>query len=624
MKTLFTIALLWASVAFAQSEQFELTATEIKALKGSVVLNGLDSTGLFISVPQNVALYSDDHFSSNSFLQMKRVERGASWTQFEAPKVLMPPVGAGDEGGFACNRKNAKVYFTAAMDGKWNGNSVLFEADRDGSNAIPMTVNEEGSSIIHPFLTEAGDQLFFASNRGGVGKYDIYYMNALPSGWSAPIRLKGEVNTAYNEVSPSLRNGDVWFASDRPGVGKFDLYYSERLSQWTNAQAAPFNTEADELNCYWLTKEVGLMTSDRGGLDKIYKVATISNVPKLTGLTALLECAGTPVQFATVSMYNDLNERILFNSTSDGGAFALGELEPKKSYRVKFEDAPADILAKSLLYILNEEGKRIMVFSPGKNGWYILEMLPMEDLEAMQFIDNEDQTSLLSIAVEGQVYESTPGDIGDGETISILDEKGEIMALAYTTDLGKFRFDELSPDATYTFKLDEESKALRMVILDRGEEVAIPIENGVAVYERISAEDRVNLNDENGNPIVIRRNDVFIIQNIYYELNSSYLTTEAKQKLSELAAILKNNPRIAIELSSHTDARGEREYNQELSLRRANSAVAYLTSVGIDASRMSTKGFGEDQLLNHCSDGVECTEEQHAENRRTEIRVITN
>lgn len=624
MRYMLCIALLSTLSTIAQ-ETFDIQKVEIKGVSGPVIANGVDSSALFVSVVEGITFYTDDHSTSDSHLRMKRSERGDTWSQFESPKILFPPVGAGDEGGIACNGKNQKVYFTVMMGGKWNGNSVLFEADRDGKNAIPMAVNEEGSSIIHPFLTVVGDQLFFASNRaGGQGKYDIYYMNALPGGWSEPIRLKGEVNTEYNEVSPSLRNGDVWFASDRPGMGKLDLYHSERLSQWTNALPASFNTTADELNCYWITKDVGLLTSNSSGEDAIYKVSTKSTLPKLTGLTALLECAGTPVEFATVSMYNDLNERILFSSTGNDGAFVLGDLEPKKSYKVKFEDAPAEVLAKSLLYILDAEGKRIMVFAPGKNGWYIMEFLPLEDLAPLQFVENEDQSSLLNIAIEGQVFETEPGDIGDGETISILDENGEVMALAYTTDLGKFRFDELSPDATYTFKLDENSEALRMVIIDKGTEIAIPIENGKAVYERINAEDRVNLNDENGNPIVIRKNDVFIIQNIYYELNSSYLTAEAKQKLSELAAILKNNPRIAIELSSHTDSRGEREYNLELSLKRANSAIAYLNSIGIEAGRMSTKGFGEEQLLNHCSDGVECTEEQHAENRRTEIRVITN
>ncbi|MBI1266460.1 MAG: OmpA family protein [Cryomorphaceae bacterium] len=624
MRYLLCIAFLSTLSTIAQ-ETFEIQKVEIKGVSGPVIANGVDSSAMFISVPEGNTLFTDDHQTNGVYLRIKRTERGATWSNFEAPEIIFPPVGAGDEGGIACNRKNDKVYFTAAMGGKWGGHSILFESDRDGKNAQILPVNQENSSIIHPFLTAAGDQLFFASNRqGGHGKYDIYYMNALPGGWSEPIRLKGEVNSTYNEISPSIRNGDLWFASDRPGKGKLDLYFSERLSQWTNALPASFNSTADELNCYWLTKDVGLLTSNTEGKDAIYKVSAKSNTPLLTGLTALLECAGTPVEFATVSMYNDLNERILFSSTGNDGAFVLGDLEPKKSYKVKFEDAPAEVLAKSLLYILDDQGKRIMVFSPGKNGWYLLELLPMEDLEPLQFVDNEDKSSLLNIAIEGQVFEETPGDIGDGETISILDESGQVMALAYTTDLGKFRFDELSPDATYTFKLDADSEALRMVIIDKGQEVAIPIENGKAIYERINAEDRVNLNDENGNPIVIRKNDVFIIQNIYYELNSSYLTAEAKRQLDDLGQILKNNPRIAIELSSHTDARGESEYNLDLSMKRANSAVAYLHANGIEAERMSTKGYGEEKLLNHCADGVECQEEEHAMNRRTEIRVITN
>jgi outer membrane protein OmpA-like peptidoglycan-associated protein len=87
---------------------------------------------------------------------------------------------------------------------------------------------------------------------------------------------------------------------------------------------------------------------------------------------------------------------------------------------------------------------------------------------------------------------------------------------------------------------------------------------------------------------------------------------------------MKDNPGVKIELGSHCDSRGSYAYNDALSQRRSNSAVAYIISKGISADRITAKGYGERQLLNKCSDGVPCTEEEHQWNRRTEFKVTGN
>jgi outer membrane protein OmpA-like peptidoglycan-associated protein len=90
---------------------------------------------------------------------------------------------------------------------------------------------------------------------------------------------------------------------------------------------------------------------------------------------------------------------------------------------------------------------------------------------------------------------------------------------------------------------------------------------------------------------------------------------------------MKSNPQIKIELRSHTDCRGSKPYNQRLSQLRAKAAVEYLTQNGIASSRMIARGYGESKLLNQCScEGnqiIECTEEQHQANRRTEFKILS-
>jgi outer membrane protein OmpA-like peptidoglycan-associated protein len=115
---------------------------------------------------------------------------------------------------------------------------------------------------------------------------------------------------------------------------------------------------------------------------------------------------------------------------------------------------------------------------------------------------------------------------------------------------------------------------------------------------------------------------VFIIRNIYYDLNMANIRKDAMVELDKLVTLMRENPTIKIELSSHTDSRGSDYYNMLLSNARAISAVAYIRRRGIAGDRMIAKGYGETRLLNQCSNGVKCSEADHQFNRRTEIKVL--
>jgi outer membrane protein OmpA-like peptidoglycan-associated protein len=116
--------------------------------------------------------------------------------------------------------------------------------------------------------------------------------------------------------------------------------------------------------------------------------------------------------------------------------------------------------------------------------------------------------------------------------------------------------------------------------------------------------------------------DVIILRNIYYDYDKWEIRDDAALELNKLAELMRVYPSMKIELSSHTDARGDDLYNYALSRNRANSAVDYLISLGIDSSRLVAKGYGESRLLNRCGNGEECTEMEHEENRRTEFKIL--
>jgi peptidoglycan-associated lipoprotein len=122
---------------------------------------------------------------------------------------------------------------------------------------------------------------------------------------------------------------------------------------------------------------------------------------------------------------------------------------------------------------------------------------------------------------------------------------------------------------------------------------------------------------------VISINQPIRLNNIYYDYNDAKIIKESEDDLNYLKTIMDDNPTIVIELSSHTDSRGSDDYNLKLSQRRADAARDYLIKKGVAPDRIVAKGYGETQLLNKCANGVDCTDEEHRLNRRTEFKIIS-
>lgn len=114
----------------------------------------------------------------------------------------------------------------------------------------------------------------------------------------------------------------------------------------------------------------------------------------------------------------------------------------------------------------------------------------------------------------------------------------------------------------------------------------------------------------------------FVMENIYYDFDKWDILPESEVELNKLVKLMKENPSLTVELSSHTDSRGTDAYNETLSQKRAESAVYYIVGQGVPQSRITAKGYGESQLVNHCANGVECTDEEHRMNRRTEFTIL--
>ena len=141
----------------------------------------------------------------------------------------------------------------------------------------------------------------------------------------------------------------------------------------------------------------------------------------------------------------------------------------------------------------------------------------------------------------------------------------------------------------------------------------------------IPAEDRADVVAKFGLLLFIpipKKDAVIKIDNIYFDYNKATIKEESFPALDVITEYLKEFPDIRVEMSAHTDSRGSASYNLKLSDKRAKSVVNHLIKNGINKTRLIGKGYGEKKLVNKCADKVKCTEEEHQENRRVEMKVL--
>ena len=199
----------------------------------------------------------------------------------------------------------------------------------------------------------------------------------------------------------------------------------------------------------------------------------------------------------------------------------------------------------------------------------------------------------------------------DSAKVKIIDgETGQLITEFFTDNKGHFGPIKLKEDSDIFVLADKKD------YLAKREEFSMAGRLIPQFLLKKVVTDTTFLMDLNLDKIVL--NKAFRLDNIYYDLDKADIRSDAALELDKLVQVLKDNPTIKIELSSHTDNRATDAYNNKLSQRRAESAVNYIISKGVDANRLVAKGYGESQLINKNAK----TEEEHQVNRRTEFKVI--
>lgn len=470
----------------------------------------------------------------------------------------------------------------------WTGNefSDLFKVDLS-TNEVRLfdpalnTENNEGTMAFNGDFTEAVFSRCFGEKLQD--KYcKLMYTTQQNGVWSEPVPLPfQDLTVNYGQPSLSKDGKTLLFVAEHPdGWGGTDIWMTEKndAGEWSEPQlmSRSINTIGNEAFPH-MDEDTLYFSSDfhqgMGGLDvfKTYKINTGGWSPAFNlkpPINSGYDDFGFIVDY-TSNRPEDVLQTGYFTSTRPDLGIGNDDIFKFEKRKVVEEvvEVPKEIEYKMTLdvYVLEK-----IYAEPGNPNSAILGRKPL-------------QGATLRI------------NIGQRKQNITIDENG-LFSIELADDT-EYQFFAEMPDY-----LSNQSK-----FTTKG--IGKDPNNPVRQFELEIVLDKIYANQE------------IVLENIYYDFDKWDLRSSAKATLDDLAQTLSINPRITIELGSHTDCRGAPRYNQELSQRRAQSAVDYLISKGIDGSRLIATGFGENNLAIDCVCS-QCTEEEHQVNRRTTFKII--
>lgn len=508
-------------------------------------------------------------------------------------------------------------YYSPPLSGRRNRELSVYYIDQNGKLKVPTWIDGE-NTFAHPYID--GNWLFFSSDKpGGFGGMDLYKIN-LSARESEPINLGAEVNSRHSEIFPCAVGDTLYFVSDDPSrcIGGYDILM--HTAGKTTNPGNPLNGEYDDFNPYAHSSDLTYMVSNRRGInegDRIYRVKAFKTRKLFDVLNGRVETSSA-VGGKKVELLNDEGAVVDYTYVDRFGGFTFAHVKGDEDYTVRFPET--DLAQGDRLMLFDDEYNVLEEMTSDGSDEFRFVLLTPEDY-ALKKVANEDE-SVLSVDISG-MFSQSESERG-GVEIIMEDAEGEVIAKAYTRADGSFTFEKVKPDDYYSFSANVVDPSAEIRIFnDKGEviETISPNASGEYIYVRLKETDRViTITNEQNVVIKVEEDEKFNLPAIYFETDQARLNSESREILDRLYAILKENSHVSIDLAGHTDSRGGAEYNLQLSELRIESVKDYLIDKGIDAKRITGKGYGEIHPVNDCTDGVKCSEEEYAENRRTEIR----
>ncbi|CAH0996161.1 Peptidoglycan-associated lipoprotein [Emticicia aquatica] len=557
------------------------------------------------------------------------------------------------EGPAAFFKDGSKVIFTRnnfnngkarrSSDGINKLKLYIGEASKDSwKNIKELPFNSDEYSTGHPALSADEKLLFFASDMpGGFGGTDIYVSRNDGGSWSAPINLGKTVNSKGNEMFPFVdEKGNLYFSSDgHAGLGDLDIFFVQLDGTTSKGRVinlgAPVNSSKDDFGIVTdALRKAGYFSSNRkrgGADDDIYKFDRECELKEGCDLIIAIYDAETkmPLDNAKV-VYEDKDGNIkekmsdadgsvklegldqdvdfAFRATRDGyGAntvsFSTKDCENEASRLEIPMSRPKPAVDSTGLAQNGANGTNSTKNTPNAQNGYAGETTTQGQQGSTTNGKNGTSGTTLTgntCTIRGRVMSQGTKQAVDGVLVTLRSECDGSTQTAYTDATGNYEFIVME-GCDYTVEgskdnLGSKGKRIRKLNCKKGGVTA-------DVY-------------------MFGTGDIVQVDNIYFDYGKCNLRSDARAELDKLVSMMRKYPKMRIELRAHTDSRSEADFNQKISEGRAKISAGYLFKRGISRSRVEFAGYGETMPVNGCVDGVECTEEQHAQNRRTEIKIL--
>jgi outer membrane protein OmpA-like peptidoglycan-associated protein/tetratricopeptide (TPR) repeat protein len=518
--------------------------------------------------------------------------------------------------------------------------SKLYESQKDYLQVIKANsgrytiadagINSEYSDYGSSFCN---NNLVFTSARdtGRVSKKVFKWTNqSFTNLYSSKINADGNlanpklfskiINSKFHESTPVFtKDGQTMYftrnnyldgkqGKDTKKVTLLKLYKATlNNGNWTNIVELPFNSNdysvahpalsVDENTLYFVSDMPGTF-----GQSDLFKVAI-----KLDGTYGKPENLGNTINtegretFPFVSGNNEL----YFASDGRPGLGGLDifvtKIENNNTYSsILNVGSPINGSQDDFAFLINTKDSRGFFTSNRTGG------VGYDDIYSF----TETRKLLCEQVLSGILIDQETGAILANEKISVFDEHFELKQEIKTDDKGYYNA-EVTCGKTYyirAYKEGYETKEDKIIIGNTSGKTDFPLKLNKLLKPIKVGTDLTKTLD---------------IPIIYFDLDKSIIRKDATFDLAKILVVMQQFPKMKIDVRSYTDSRQTEQYNSKLSDKRVKSTIDWLIKNGIEKNRLTGKGYGESQLVNHCSDGVECTELEHQANRRSEFIIIS-
>lgn len=480
------------------------------------------------------------------------------------------------------------------------------------------------------------DQVIFATSRDSIGVVriknkwtngaflNLYVADKSPEGMlTSAKKFSGNVNSKFHEDSPiftkdqktmyftrnNFTNGKI--GKDKESVILLKLYRATlEGNSWRNVVEIPFNSEVYSVAHPALSPD-----------DKTLYFA--SNMPGTKGQSDIfkVDITGDNIYSAPVNLTGDLNtegretfpyitedNELYFASDGHQGLGGLDVFVTK----LNSEGNPGEIVNIGSPINGPLDDFAFLIDKSNSSGYFSSNRQGGKGLDDIYSFRETKKIEVKAECLQeliGVITNSDTGLILSNAKVTLFDDKFNQLTTMQSDENGNYNFPVLCGKKYFVRgeKDEYETKEAPIVIPNESGKCKLPLATAKKIKEIKIGTDLAKTLD---------------IPMIYFDLDKSFIRKDAALQLAKVLLVMNENPTMVVDVRSHTDSRQTFNYNEALSDRRAKSTVAWLIKNGISADRLTGRGYGEIQLVNNCADNVECTEEEHQLNRRSEFIVV--